>query len=935
MKKTLLFLLNLVFVATFAQAPQSIKYQAIARNGAGSILLNQNLSMRISILSDSIVGIAMYAETHAVTSNAFGLVNLEIGRGNPVFGSFAAINWSKGNFFIKIEADENAGNNFSFLGVSQLSVPYALYANSAGVPRLTDAQRDGLVNPTEGMIVYNLTTQCLNYRRSNSWYQVCGDCVPQPSLAYAGADALVCLDTIYQLSATAPVNGTGTWSIVSGGQGAFSDLHNPTAFFTGINQHSYVLNWQVATSCNSLDDQVSITFNYMYPANAGEDQYLPGTTLETNLAANDPGQGNYGFWSIVSGGTGVFSGPTNPGSHFTGTSNNDYVLRWTIMSSCDTSYDEVLIAHCPPPAVVMAGMDTTLVFATNLVLQGNAPGINESGSWSIVNGNGGSFANPALHNTAFYGLLNNAYTLRWTITNVCSANHDDVVVNFSTTASNLYLLGDATNVDWDSTNAIPMNSYVANHFVKYIRLSGAPDGIKFILTPGSWAINWGTSETNPVNLGQEYDLVWYGNNIRVADTGNYLVEVNLQTNKFKVSAFYTPDNLYLVGGSTPAGWFPAQALPFQQQSLGVFHIYAPLLSTGFGYKFLPNMGSYDGDWGQNPAEPGRIIQEGEENCPAPDSGFYLIIVDYTNWTFSATKTDWGIIGGATPGGWGGGTNMTYIGGAEPYSWQINNVSLQDGVFKFLANNSWAINLGDNGLNSSLELYGDLIPVTAGIYNIKLNLEPGNWTYVISNITAPNPCSGVESFTYGGQLYHTVAIGTQCWMQENLNIGTMIYQLNDQINNGILEKYCFLNDTASCSVYGGFYQWDEMMQYVTTVGAQGICPEGFHLPSKPEWTQLFDGLGGVDVGGKMKEANMFHWNFPNTGATNESGFTAIGAGVRNSSGAFAYLHAYADFWTSSAYDANGAWGQEITANSSQLFSGSYTRNWGFSVRCVKN
>lgn len=62
------------------------------------------------------------------------------------------------------------------------------------------------------------------------------------------------------------------------------------------------------------------------------------------------------------------------------------------------------------------------------------------------------------------------------------------------------------------------------------------------------------------------------------------------------------------------------------------------------------------------------------------------------------------------------------------------------------------------------------------------------------------------------------------MKENLNVGTMIQSSSDQSNNSIIEKYCYNNDTANCSMYGGFYQWDEAMQYVATAGARGICPE---------------------------------------------------------------------------------------------------------------
>jgi hypothetical protein len=89
---------------------------------------------------------------------------------------------------------------------------------------------------------------------------------------------------------------------------------------------------------------------------------------------------------------------------------------------------------------------------------------------------------------------------------------------------------------------------------------------------------------------------------------------------------------------------------------------------------------------------------------------------------------------------------------------------------------------------------------------------------------------------------TVTIGNQVWMTENLDVGTMITGVTDMTDNGILEKYCYDDDPANCAIYGGLYQWDEMMQYVNTGGVQGICPVGFHLPTDIEWQTLELHLG---------------------------------------------------------------------------------------------
>ncbi len=115
------------------------------------------------------------------------------------------------------------------------------------------------------------------------------------------------------------------------------------------------------------------------------------------------------------------------------------------------------------------------------------------------------------------------------------------------------------------------------------------------------------------------------------------------------------------------------------------------------------------------------------------------------------------------------------------------------------------------------------------------------------------CSEPMVDTRDGQTYSTMQINAQCWMSENLNIGTMIPGETDMADNSIIEKFCYDNDTANCEVYGGLYQWKELMQYTLTTGVQGICPEGWHIPTDLEWTLLTNYLGGTGVaGGKMKE-----------------------------------------------------------------------------------
>ena len=161
----------------FAQAPQKMSYQAVIRNSSNALVNSTAVGMRISILQATTTGTAVYVETQTPTTNANGLVSLEIGAGTAVTGTFAGIDWSAGPYFIKTETDPAGGSSYSITGTSQLlSVPYALsaagIANPTGlvIPKLTSAQIQALpVSPAPfGTIVFNTTTNAFVGYRTRS-----------------------------------------------------------------------------------------------------------------------------------------------------------------------------------------------------------------------------------------------------------------------------------------------------------------------------------------------------------------------------------------------------------------------------------------------------------------------------------------------------------------------------------------------------------------------------------------------------------------------------------------------------------------------------------------------------------------------------------------------------------------------------------------------
>jgi uncharacterized protein (TIGR02145 family) len=204
-----------------------------------------------------------------------------------------------------------------------------------------------------------------------------------------------------------------------------------------------------------------------------------------------------------------------------------------------------------------------------------------------------------------------------------------------------------------------------------------------------------------------------------------------------------------------------------------------------------------------------------------------------------------------------------------------------------------------------------------------------------------PCPGLPIVSYLGTTYNTVQIGTQCWLRENLNVGTRIDGNENQTDNGIIEKYCPEDIPANCKIYGGLYQWDEMMQYVITQGAKGVCPTGWHIPTDSEWTKLISYLGGeTTAGGKMKykgtiEAGTGLWSAPNAGSTNISGFTVLPAGGRDYSGSYDPLGFFAYFWASTVGGTTETpWSRNLNYNYENVSRMSPSKSYGLSVRCIK-
>ena len=185
----------------------------------------------------------------------------------------------------------------------------------------------------------------------------------------------------------------------------------------------------------------------------------------------------------------------------------------------------------------------------------------------------------------------------------------------------------------------------------------------------------------------------------------------------------------------------------------------------------------------------------------------------------------------------------------------------------------------------------------------------------------------------GNTYKTVKIGEQIWMAENLRTrryrnGELITltQSDNNWENAVFGAYCWYdNDSNNEIPYGKLYNW------LAVNDARGLCPTGWHVPDTSEWSTLIDFLDENNAGGKMKE--VAYWDQPNVGATNESGFRGLPAGIRYHEGTFSEFGEVGLWWSITESGSSTAWFIDIPYSSDSVIQLNGDKRYGLSVRCV--
>jgi uncharacterized protein (TIGR02145 family) len=882
----------LMSLSLLAQTPQGINYQTVIRDNDGNPMPYTDIWLRVSIVNGMTSGNLLYAEVHPETTNGFGLVNLVIGQGSPLTGLFQDINWQQGELYLETAFNLDGGNDYQVLGVTELlTVPFAKYADFAGgLKSMTTAERDELENLSVGYAIYNTTNNCLNYWNGSNWFETCGDCTPQPSQAVAGDDQYFSDETTATyLQGNQPESGTGTWSVVSGSGGLFDDANDPETLFTGIPCETYVLMWEITTPCGSTNDMVNIQFDAIpTTADAGQDILINTEELTVQLSANTPQTGS-GLWTVTNGEGGVFEDANNPQTIFTGLPCESYTLRWTISTDCHESFDEITVTFDAIPTTANAGEDIFInTEELTVVLMANTPEIG-TGTWSIVEGNGGIFEDATDPATIFTGLHCETYILSWTIITDCYESTDEIEIVF-----------DAIPTVADAGEDITIN----NEELTIILAANTPE-----VGAGTWNI-----------ISGEGGLLDDPSNPESGFTGlpctSYTLQWSIATDCHVSSADIT-----IVFDAIPTAADAGETILITSDELSVnLEANTPDVGNGLWTLLSGEGGSFADATDPNTLFTGLACTQYELDWTISTACHVATATTTVTFFHTPTQADAGEDQLGLTGTW---TNLA-----------ANTPENGTGQWSILSGEGGSLT---NPADSNTILLGQNLQHY--ILKWEITTECNTSADTVNVAFGFVPCGFPFIDDRDGNEYQTVKIGEQCWMADNLS---WLPSVSPSDQGSQTDPYYYvhgyegnsINDakmTQNYQNYGVLYNWPASLV---------SCPEGWHLPSDGELTILANYVGGDSVaGGKLKSTRTEpdshpRWTSPNTGATNEIDFSAFPGGQRYHLGGFNFRGTFCHLWSETSYSVSASWIRSLSYQNAVFERLSANKNYAFSARCIK-
>ncbi len=901
-------------------------------------------------------------------------------------------------------------------------------------PIMTTAEMNAISNPAEGLNIYNIDVKAMCYYDGNAWncmdvislrekaficgnvfidyrdnksystFQIGKQCWIAENLAYlpsvspssAGSEATPYYYVYgYQGTDVAAAEVTSnyqTYGVLYNWPAAMAGQASSNNVPSGV-QGVCPVDWHLPSDeeWKILEGEVDSQYGYPDPEWDGTDGR--GTDAGGNLkeagtthwASPNTGATNSSGFTALPGGfrstSGSFSSIGLSTNFRTSTDDNGTSYSWGRFLNKD--FDEVsrisrnkaygfyvrCLKDCPYPTQAEAGSDSLSIQGTSTTLNGNTPS-EGTGVWTVITGNGGSFADSSNPATIFTGFYDNTYTLLWTIRNTCGSTNDTVMIGFV-----YFNCGTITdNRDGNTYNTVIIGSqcWMKENLAYLPSVSSSSNG----------------SSTTPFYYVYDHQ----GSSVSAAKATSNYQSYGVLYNWPAAMAGQASSNNVPVQGVCPTGWH----IPGDEE-----------------WKILE--GEVDSQYGYPDSEWNGIGWRGT------DAGGNLKEIEYTHWNSPNTGATNSSGFTALAGGYreyGGyfysiGDNAYFWSSAQSYSYNAwyRKLNYNNGdVYRkhFAMENGYSVrclkdcspwpdqaDAGSDSLivqDTSTNLNGNTPSAGTGLWTI-ISGNGGSFadstnpttmfyglpanTYILL-WTISNSCGsssdtvmigfyhncGIITDSRDGNTYNTVSICTQRWMKENL---AYLPSVSPSSAGSEITPYYYVYDyegtdvnaakaTSNYQTYGVLYNWPAAMagsgsSNSVPSGVQGICPNGWHLPGDEEWKVLegevdgtygypdpeWDGTGwrGTDAGGNLKEIGYTHWSSPNAGATNSSGFTALAGGYRDYNGFFDSNGYSAHFWSSAQYYSNRAWNRYLYYNIDLVYRYNNYKESGFSVRCLKD
>jgi uncharacterized protein (TIGR02145 family) len=978
MRKSVIIWVVLLFAASiflppqaYAQAPDRMSYQAVIRDAENHLVTDQSVGMQISILRGSVNGTALYVETHTPTTNANGLVSIEIGAGTMVSGDFATLDWSAGPYFIKTETDPEGGTDYTITGVSQLvSVPYALHAKTAETvsendPVYRSSVASGITNidttywnnkldsyqetdPNVPSYVKNIRPDHLaQWNAAHSW----GDHSKEGYLTtYTESQILrISNDTIYltggsfvklppgfsgsyndlsdvpkNMDTDATDDFDGQYSSLTGTPTRVSSFDNDAGYLTQNTETDPLFTaWDKTTGISITKDQIRDLGTYVDT----ETDPVFGTSVASGITSYDTTNWNNKLDSYTetdpsfttwnkSTGILITESQISDLNHFTNADENDPVFsNWN--KSTGISITENQISDLGS----YIDTETDPVFGTS-VASGITP--SDTTCWN--------------NKLDSYTETDPAFTA-W-----------DKSTGISITESQISDLNHFTNADETDPayHSSPASGITSGDIVYWNNKMDS-----YMETDPVFTL-WNKSTGISITESQISDLDHFTNADETDPVfSNWNKSTGISITESQISDL---DHFTNADENDPvfSNWNKSTGISITESQISDLGAYLttetdPAVSANFDFT-----DAADGDLLQFNGEkwvkvtPDYISSETDPTFTSSEAA-NITATDITNLgNLSGVNTgDQDLSALATKTALGDST-------AQVRS-EIPDVS---GFLTAETDPTFTSSEAANITATDITNLGNLSGTNTGDQDLSTLATK---TYVdileekIEKMENTNKVGGYLFDERDGNYYNTVKIGDQVWMAENLKY------LPDVVGPGIGSEttpyyYVYSYDgtdvnaakaTENYTTYGVLYNWTAAMNGSASSssnpsGVQGVCPTGWHLPSDGEWTELTDYIGGQDVaGGKLKETGTTHWISPNEGATNESGFSALPGGYRfyYSGGGFVgfYDIGYNGYWWSATeyYYSDYAWSWRLTYNSSSDYRNGNNKVFGFSVRCVRD